>query len=127
MLLLCLYTRWESSRRTACPISLLNVEVKVLAWVLESHIMHITESLVAADQSGFMPHRAIRHNPKCLFSCLFHRERIGEPVVILSFDAEKAFDSLEWPYLPVALEKMVFGRNFLGWVRLLYQDPVARV
>ena len=45
----------------------------------------------------------------------------------LAVDLEKAFDSLEWGFLYATLEKFGLGGGFLGWTRLLYADPTARV
>ena len=46
---------------------------------------------------------------------------------MLSLDAAKAFDSLEWSYLWKALENFGFGPLFISWVRLLYKEPRAKV
>lgn len=38
---------------------------------------------------------------------------------VLSLDAAKAFDSVEWPFLWAVLHKMAFGPGFITWVRRL--------
>lgn len=45
---------------------------------------------------------------------------------VLSLDAVKTFDSLEWHYLWQVLE-FQFGPNFVKWIRILYEAPIAKV
>lgn len=46
---------------------------------------------------------------------------------LLSLDANKVFDSIEWGYLWAMLEKFGFGATFISWVRLLYHQPQASI
>lgn len=39
----------------------------------------------------------------------------------------KAFDRVERNYLWQVLRKMRFGPNFVGWMELLYKEPLAIV
>lgn len=49
------------------------------------------------------------------------------PEAVISLEAEKTIDRVEWRYLFYTLEKFGFGRNFITWVKLLYSAPVASV
>ena len=51
----------------------------------------------------------------------------GELEVVLSLDAEKAFDRVEWDYPFSTLKIFGFGHKLISWVRLLYTSPLAAV
>ena len=42
-------------------------------------------------------------------------------------DFEKAFDTVEWPFLFKTLEEFNFGGQFISWIKLLYQNPCALI
>ncbi len=43
--------------------------------------------------------------------------------VLISLDAEKTFDQIEWEYMFVVLEKFGFGKTFMDWIRITYKAP----
>lgn len=109
------------------PISLLNVEPKILAKIIATRLIKIISTLVQPDQSGFMPHRNTALNLRRLHGVLAGANKIHEPAVLVLLDAAMAFDMVEWPYLFAVLEKFGFGPNFVSWIRLLYIKPMAQV
>lgn len=109
------------------PISLLCVDVKILAKMLSKRLEDILPSIVSDDQTGFVKGRHSFHNIRRLFDILYSPSTSKSPELVISMDAEKAFDRVEWPYLFYSLKKFGFGSKFMSWIKLLYALPLARV
>lgn len=46
---------------------------------------------------------------------------------ILSLDAEKTFDQIEWPNMFETLQRFGFGDSFIAWVKMLYLCPTSSI
>lgn len=108
------------------PLSLINIDVKILAKLIANRIQPMLPVIALPDQSGFIPGRATSHNLRTVFSVLHYLHPDVKAAAIF-LDATKAFDSLEWSYLFTILERMGFGPLLLKWIKLLYSLPLARV
>uniref|UniRef100_A0AAR2L1I6 Reverse transcriptase domain-containing protein n=1 Tax=Pygocentrus nattereri TaxID=42514 RepID=A0AAR2L1I6_PYGNA len=76
------------------PISLLNVDCKLLAKILAQRLEKILPSVISDDQTGFIKHRQLFFNTRRLFDILYSPTPPGDTEILLSLDAEKAFDLL---------------------------------
>ena len=82
--------------------------------------------LIDPDQTGFISGQQSFFNTRRLFNIIYSPST-SSPEVVLSLDAEKAFDRVEWGYLFYVLNKFGFSRDFVSWIQLLYTSPVASV
>lgn len=109
------------------PISLINVDEKILAKILATRLEGVVPFLIHQDQVGFIRGRSSADNLRRLLHIMWMTRNCDTPTVAFSLDAEKAFDKVEFPFLFYTLEKFGFGPIFRKWVELMYSDPSATV
>ena len=49
------------------------------------------------------------------------------PGILISLDFQKAFDSLEWPFMQRVLELFNFGASINNWIKVFYTDIESAV
>ncbi|KAJ1198305.1 hypothetical protein NDU88_002147 [Pleurodeles waltl] len=75
------------------PLSMLNVDVKLLAKVLASRLSRVVTHLVQGDQCGFIPGRGTHMNIQRLTHILHETRDSTFPAALVALDMEKAFDT----------------------------------
>jgi len=109
------------------PISLLNNDVKLLAKILARRLETCLPDIISEDQTGFILGRQLPSSVRRLLNVILTPSASPNPEMVISLDAEKAFDRVEWQYLFTILQKFGFGPKLISWIRLLYSAPLARV
>lgn len=109
------------------PISLLNVDFKLLSKMLALRLETVLPTIISPNQTGFIKNRHSFFNLRRLLNTIYQLPHTSSPEAVIALDAEKAFDRVEWGYLFHTLEAFGFGKNFVTWIKLLYSSPVASV
>lgn len=109
------------------PISLFNVDLKVLAKILAKRLEHVIPDIIDPDQTGFIKGCHSYCNIRRLFNIICHLDQNSIPGILLAMDAGKAFNRVEWSYIFDVMTRFGIGENFIKWVRLLYTSPKAAV
>lgn len=109
------------------PISVLNIDYKLFASILSKRLEFIVPELVDLDQTGFVLNRQTRDNLRRTLQVMSHITSENISAMLVSLDAEKAFDSVGWEYLYRVLARFGFKGGFIKCIRALYFTPTARI
>ena len=113
----------ESDKRLIknwCLISLLNVDTKMLSKALAMRLKTVIRTLVAPEQSAYVPGRFIGEPIRLISDILEYTDKMNIPCYMFTADIEKAFDSVSHAFLISVLRKFGFGANFIYWIRVLF-------
>ena len=78
--------------------------------------------MINNDQTGFQKNRFIGENILLLNSILSYTDIEKIPGLLLFIDFEKAFDTLEWPFIEKTLRYYNFGDSLILWIIIFYTD-----
>lgn len=110
-----------------CPITLLNVDYKILAKVIAKRIGPVLPKLIHPDQTGFIKVRFIGKNIRLLNDLMEYTDDQKVPEILLFIDFEKAFDTMEWTFIQNVLKCFNFGPVIRKWVSVLFKDVESAV
>ena len=94
------------------PISLVQVDVKVLSKALTFRLHHVISDLIHQDQKGFVKGRSIHHHIRFLSDLQDLVTGRDEEAYVMFLDFEKAFDRVNWDYMFRVLDRTGFGDRF---------------
>lgn len=109
------------------PISLLNLGFKILSKILALRLEKILPTIINNDQTGFITGRNSCNNVRRILNIIQLCQQNNLKGMVVSLDAEKAFDRIEWDFLFFTLKEFDLGKDFIEWVKLLYHNPVGAV
>lgn len=104
------------------PISLLNTDYKIMSKALANRFTKHLPKLINASQTGFVKGRNISENIRTLSDIMEYLKDNSQPGILINIDFEKAFDSLNWNFMEITLNKFNFGPSFTQWVKTLYNN-----
>ena len=90
------------------PLTLLNCDYKIATKAIASHIKMFLPKLVSDNQTGFIRDRFIGENIRLIDSVIKYTKVKNMPGLLLFLDFEKAFDTLEWPFIRKTFEHFGF-------------------
>ena len=104
------------------PVSLLNSDYKILTKILSNRLHAVIPKLIKSDEVGYIKGWYMGQTICTIKDIMTYTNKEDIPGYLLLVDFEKAFDSIEWPFMLKSLEQYNFGNNFRKWIKILYTD-----
>lgn len=95
--------------------------------ILSKRLTNFINQIMDEDQTGFTKGQQTHDNIRRTLHLIDHAQKKKQGTVLVSIDAEKAFDQLNWEFLYEALKLFGFSKKSVQCIKTLLKDPTARV
>ena len=109
------------------PISLLNVDYKILTTIIANRLKPYLQQCISREQLCGLPNRQIYNNHLNIKSAIEFSNDISQPLAIIQIDFNKAFDTISQNFILDIAKQIRIPSSLVDWFKVILTNVTSQI